>query len=101
MSDQKKFCDLFRCDLSPGKRYYKRLPMSFSSYVHASPSIMDLQTHEEEGVKLEMASSDFERLMVAASEGMLHQHFRQVHPAAQELYEQYMAMYLLTRRYEE
>lgn len=72
--------------------------MSFTSY---GPSIMDLQTHEEEGVSLDMAVSDFERLMVAASEGMLHQRFRQLHPAAQELYEQYMELYLLTRKYEE
>jgi hypothetical protein len=62
---------------------------------------MDLQTQEEEGVNLDMAASDFERLMIAASEGMLHQRFRQLNPAAQELYEAYQTMYLLTRKYEE
>ena len=86
MSEATKFCNLFRIDMSPGKRYYKRLPMS---YGYKSPGdILDMQTHEEQGIKLELAISDFEKLMMAASEGMLHQRFRQLHLAAQDLYEQ-------------
>jgi hypothetical protein len=106
MSKEREFCDKFRADLSPGKRYYKRLPMSYVDYVNAQPigalpNIMDMQTHEEQGVKLEMASSDFERLMLLAMEGAEHKQFRDLHPAAQEAYNQYQTMYLMTRKYNE
>lgn len=106
MSDIDKFRNLYRCEIGDGKRYYKRLPMSYVDYINASPvgvgpSIMDLQTHEETGVRLEMASSDFERLMVSALEGEDHHRFREMHPAAKELYEEYMVMFLMTKKYKE
>ena len=97
MDNEVKFCDIFRCDMSPGKRYYRRIP---NYWQPRSLDVVTMESREEPGVKLEMAQTDFEKLMEAASEGMLHQHFRHVHPAAQELYEKYMAMYLLTRNYD-
>jgi hypothetical protein len=93
--EMKKFCDLFRCEHGPGKRYYKRLPMQWSP----QDTIVDLQTHEETGVRLELAVSDFERLMAAATEGLAHQRYREMNPAARALYEEYMVMFLLTHQY--
>ena len=91
-----KFCKVFRCEVGPGKRYYKRLPVAFAAnYMN---DIDKLTTHEEVGVRIEMSSSDFEKLMCAASDGLLHQQFRERNPVAQEAYEHYMTLYFLTRQ---
>lgn len=92
------FCNIFRCEVGPGKRYYKRMPMAYNSYMQGlSPSAMDLTTHEEVGVRIDMASSDFEKLINASNDGLSHQKFRNMHPVARELYDQYMTMYHLTK----
>jgi hypothetical protein len=58
-----------------------------------------LQSNLDDGVRLEMANEDFDELIEFALEGRSHKEFRLLHPAAQEAYNNYLALYNLTRKH--
>lgn len=101
-----KFIHVYRVSVSEGKNYMYQPQSSYQTMWNAGPidryAYMDPFTKQHRpGVKLDMSQEDFERLVSDASEGLDHRIFRDKHPAAQELYDQYMTMYILTRQEED
>lgn len=97
-SELDKFRQSYTATLHPLRRKYRRLativPYSTPNW---NPTIMDMQ---ENGFAIALSESDLRSLLRDATEGMKHARFREMNPAAMELYEQYLTMYFLTQHHE-
>ena len=98
--EQKDFVSMFRASLFEGQKRYQRIdpvsiPLQGPGY-YRDDALFGMNTRVESGVAIEMAQSDFSRLMRYALEGAKHARFREQHPSAQAMYDQYNTMYHLS-----
>jgi hypothetical protein len=100
--DFDEFATKFNAEVSSGKKFYTGMPMSYVDYINSSPmgsSPYNVQIHEETGVRLDLSIEDFEKLMACALEGHNHKRYREINPAAADLYNQYRMVVSLSQRY--
>jgi hypothetical protein len=91
--------ELVLANLKITKSESDMLYREYSPYIFASYADNLKVIETKRGVQLDMTEEDFERLMDMAAHGLHHRRFMDTHPAAQDLYMQYLEMYHLTMSY--
>lgn len=94
-----EFRNYFRAVIKATGRKERRLNKMQSLYIQNPMGVVDMDFEEDGIFSVELTDTDLKQLMALALEGLEHRIFRDQHPAAMELWHQYMSMKSLTQTY--